>query len=166
MPVGSGYDSELFDDFRSRRTRVVVEVWRWRPGVWFVWHSCPRWTEKVKFLDGYLRISDDEQLVNVRHRRAASGLARVVERVEVGIVPEDLYDPVKDCSSWSLRGLVVLPCDEDMTTDCSGGGIEDIQSRVSGLVVIAEYLYRDAQELPVSFSFFIAVIGLVAWIEH
>jgi hypothetical protein len=166
MPVMPGYDSEFFDDFRGWRMWAIVEVWRWRPGVWFVWRSCPRQMEKVKFLDGYLRVSDDEQLVDVRHGRAVSGLAWVVERVEVSIVPKDLYNSMKDHSSWSLRGLVVLPHDEDATTDCSGGGIKDVRSRVPGLIVVAEHLYCDAQELPASFSFFIAIVGLIAWVEH
>jgi hypothetical protein len=166
MPVMSGYDSELFDDFRGRRTWAIVKGRRWRAGVWFVWRGRPRRAEKVKSLNGYLWVSDDEQLVDVCRRRAASGLAWVVERVEVGIVPKDLYNSVKDCSSWSLQGLVVLSSDEDTTMDCSGGGIEDVRSCISGLVVIAEHLYRDAQELPTSFSFFVAVVGFIAWVEH
>jgi hypothetical protein len=99
VPVMSRYDSELFDDFRGRHTWAIVKVWRWRPGIWFVWRGRPRWMEKVKFLDGYLRVSDDEQLVDVRRGQAASGLARVAERVEVGIVPKNLYNSMKDRSS-------------------------------------------------------------------
>jgi hypothetical protein len=89
-----------------------------------------------------------------------------VERVDVGVVPKDLYDPVKDCPSQSLWGLIVLSSDEDATTNCSGGGIEDVRSRVSSLIVVVEHLYRDAQELSTSFSFFVAVVGLVARVEH
>jgi hypothetical protein len=89
-----------------------------------------------------------------------------VGRVEVGIVPKDLYNPMKDRPSWSLRGLVVLPGDEDATANRSGRGVKDVRSRVSSLIVVAEHLYRDVQELPASFSFFIAVIGLVAWVKH
>jgi hypothetical protein len=67
MPVRSGHDSEFFDDFRGRRAWAVVEVWRWRPRVWFVWRSCPRQTEEIEFLDGHLWVSDDEQLVDICH---------------------------------------------------------------------------------------------------
>jgi hypothetical protein len=144
MPVVSGYDSELFDDLRGRRSWAIVKVRWWRPGVWFVRCSRPRWTEKVKFLDGHLRISDDEQLVDICRGRAAGGVAWVAERVEVSVVPKDLYHSMKDRPSWSLRGLVVLSRDKDATTDCSGGGVKDVWGRVSGLIVIAEHLYRDA----------------------
>jgi hypothetical protein len=105
-------------------------------------------------------------LVDVHHRRATSGFAWVAERVDVGVVPKDLHDPMKDRPSWSLWGLVVLPSDEDATTNCSRGGVEDVWSCVSGLIVVAEHLYHDAQELSASFSFFVAVVGLVAWVEH
>jgi hypothetical protein len=89
-----------------------------------------------------------------------------VEGVKVRVVPEDLYDPVKDCPSRSLRGLVVLSRDEDSTTDCSRGGVEDVRGCISGLVVVTEHLYREAKELPASVSFLVAIVGLVAWVEH
>jgi hypothetical protein len=166
LPVVSGYDPKLFNDFRDRRAWAIVEVRRWWSRVQFIWHSCPWWTKEIEFLDGYLRVPDDEQLVDVCRGRTASGFAGIADRVEISVVPEDLYNSMEDRPSWSLRGLVVLPCDEDATADCSGGRIKDIQGRVSGLVVIAEHLYHDAQELPVSLSLFVAVIGLVAWVEH
>jgi hypothetical protein len=89
-----------------------------------------------------------------------------VEGVEVGVVSKDLYDPVKDRSSRSLRGLVVLSHDKNATVDCPRGGVKDIRGRVSGLTVVAEHLYREVKKLPTSVSFFVAVVGLIAWIEH
>jgi hypothetical protein len=87
-------------------------------------------------------------------------------RVELGVVSEDLHDPMKDCSSWGLWGLVILPCNEDTATNCSGRGIEDVWGSISGLVIVTEHLYGDAEELSASFSFVITIIGFVAGVEH
>jgi hypothetical protein len=86
--------------------------------------------------------------------------------MELGVISEDLHDSVEDRPSWGLWGLVVLSCDEDATTNCSGRGVEDVRGGVPGLVVVVEHLYSDAEELSASFSFVVAVIGFVAWVEH
>jgi hypothetical protein len=86
--------------------------------------------------------------------------------MELGVVSKDLHDSVEDRPSWGLWGLVILPCDEDVTMNCFGRGIKDVRGGIPGLVVIAEHLYSDAEELSASFSFVIAVIGFIAWVEH
>jgi hypothetical protein len=86
--------------------------------------------------------------------------------VELGVVSEDLHDPMKDCPSWSLWGLVVLSCNEDATVNCSRGGIEDVRGGIPGLIVIVEHLYGDAEELSASFSFIVAIVGFIAGVEH
>jgi hypothetical protein len=60
MPVLSRQDSEFFDDFWGRRAWAIIEVGRWRPGIRLIRRSCPRRTEKIEFLDGHLRVPDDE----------------------------------------------------------------------------------------------------------
>jgi hypothetical protein len=62
--------------------------------------------------------------------------------------------------------LVILPCDEDATANCSRRGIEDVWGGVPGLIVITEHLYGDAEELSVSFSFVVAIVGFIAWVKH
>jgi hypothetical protein len=86
--------------------------------------------------------------------------------VEVGVVPKDLHDSMKDRSSWGLRGLIVLPGDEYMTTNCPGRGVEDVRGHIAGLTVIAEHPYSDAKELSASLSFFVAVVGFVTGVKH
>jgi hypothetical protein len=86
--------------------------------------------------------------------------------MELGVVSEDLYDSMEDRASWGLWGLVVLPCDEDATMDCSRRGIKDVRGGIPGLVIVVEHLYSDAEELSVPFSFVVAVVGFVAWVEH
>jgi hypothetical protein len=65
MPVVPGYNPEFLDDFRSGCAWAVVEVQRWRPWVWFVQRGSSRRSEEVEFLNRYLGVSDNEQLVDV-----------------------------------------------------------------------------------------------------
>jgi hypothetical protein len=166
VPVISRYNPKFFHDFGGGHAWVIVKVWRWRPWVWLVWDGCPWWSKEVEFLDRHLWISNDEQLVHIGHGRTTGGFTGVVERMELGVVSKDLYDPMKDRPSWGLRGLVILPRNEDTTADCSGRGIEDVRGGVPGLTVITEHLYGDAEELSVPFSFVVAIIGLIAGVEH
>jgi hypothetical protein len=86
--------------------------------------------------------------------------------MELSVVSEDLYDPMKDRPSWGLWGLIVLSRDKDAATDCSRRGVEDVQGGIPGLTVITEHLYGDAEELSASFSFIVTIVGFIAGIEH
>jgi hypothetical protein len=146
VPVVPGYDPEFFHDFGGRHVWAIIEVWGWRPWVWFVWCSCSRWPEKVEFLDGswlYLWVSNDKQLVHISCGRAAGRFTQVAKGVKIGVVPEDLHDSMEDRSPRGLWGLVVLSCDEDATVNCSRRGVKDVWGGVPGLAVVAEHLYGD-----------------------
>jgi hypothetical protein len=166
VPVVSGYNPEFFHDFGGGCAQAIVEVWGWRPRVRLIWGGCPWRPEEVEFLDRHLRVSDNEQLVHISHGRAARSFRGVAGGMEFGVVSENLYDSMEDCPSWGLWGLVVLPCDEDAAADCSGRGIENVRGGIPGLVVVAEHLYGDAEELSTSFLFVVAVVGFIAWVEH
>jgi hypothetical protein len=166
VPVVSRYNPKFFRNFGDGRARAIVEVWGWRPQVRLIWGGCTWRLKEVEFLNRHLQISDNEQLVHIGRGRAAGGFTGVAEGMELGVVSEDLHDSMEDHPSWGLWGLVVLPCDEDVTVNCSGRGIEDVQGSVSGLVIIAEHLYGDAEELSTSFSFIVTVVGFIAWVEH
>jgi hypothetical protein len=91
-----------------------------------------------------------------------------MRRVHTNIVPVDLNDAMNDnlpCGR-DLQGLVMLACDEDMSVYCSEGQVEDVWGGISHLVVIAEDLYCDAQDLSSPFLFFVAIICLIPWVEH
>jgi hypothetical protein len=143
VPVISGYNPEFFRDFGGGRAWSIVKVWGRRPWIWFVWCGCLWRLKEVELLDRYLWVSDDKQLVHVGCGRAAEGFTWVTERVEIGVVPKDLHNSMKDRPSWGLWGLVVLSCNEDVTADCSRRGVEDVRGGVPGLTVIAEHLYGD-----------------------
>jgi hypothetical protein len=166
VPVVSRYNPEFFHDFGGGCVRAIVKIWGWRPQVWLVRGGCPWRPKEVKFLDRHLWVSDNEQLVHISHRRAARGFTGVAEGMELGVVSEDLHDSVEDRLSWGLWGLVILPRDEDATANCSRRGVKDVRGGVSGLVIVVEHLYGNAEKLSMSFSFVIAVIGFIAWVEH
>jgi hypothetical protein len=169
VPVISRYNPEFFHDFGGGHAQVIIEIWEWQPWIWFVRCGWSRWPEEVEFLDGswlYLRVSDDEQLVHVSRRRTTGGLARVAKWVKIGVIPEDLHDSMKDHFPGGLWGLVILSRDEDATVNCSRGGVKDVWGSVPGLIVVAKYLYGDAQELSAPFSFLVAVVCFVAGVEH
>jgi hypothetical protein len=166
MPVVSGYNPEFFHNFGGGRAQAIVEVRGWRPWVRFVRCSCLWQPEEVELLDGHLQVSDDEQLVHISCRRAAGGFTWVAERVEVGVISKDLHDSMKDRSSWGLRGLVILSGNEDVTANRSRRGIENVWGGIPGLIVVAEHLYGDTQELSVPLPLIVAVISFITGVKH